>query len=728
MQPPSDNTKVSVIVPCLNEEGNLGGLIERISTALKELNFEIILIDDGSTDKTIEVAERIRSEKSNIKIYKHATNFGIIQAWQTGLDEAAGEIICLIDADLQNPPEAIKEMLDHLIHNQADLVQGVRSSIGRTKNQRMIFSRGLNLLLNFIFWQNASDSKSGFVVGYKHVLSDVLDHRLKYFYFQTFIGVVARCKRYKVLEVETLFESRESGHSFINKRNLFPVVFRVLVDFIPAFFEFRFISKPVQMGIPRVAKFSQKGVRSKIYFHLYFSTMKIHKWIISSDSKFYYYYLKSTEFIEREKLVKLQNDRLKKLLHHAYQHVPYYRKSFQLSGLNLQSLIEINKLPLLSKSDVRSNIHFSLFSDDHVKKQMLRIQTSGSTGQPFICYADKFQLEMRFATTLRALEMTGWRFGDRQMRLWHQTLGMTRKQAIQEKIDSILLRRKFVPAFEMTKESVSKLFSLIERYKPILVDGYAESLNFISMFAPHSNRRERISVMSSAQQLTPETRLLIQEKLNAKVFDKYGSREFSGIAYQCSEGKNFHVQDESYIVEILVDGRKALPGEVGEIVITDLNNFSVPLIRYRIGDLALAVEQTPCPCGRSHSQIGMISGRTQALVLCANGVWLPGTFFAHFFKDFEFAIKHFQIVQIMPGNFKVNIIPTSRYSPETESQIRSGLYRFTGSTTGIEFIQVSDIPMERTGKRTPVISKVSVDFQSIKPEELLASGKRKVTE
>jgi phenylacetate-CoA ligase len=728
MRPPGDSAKVSVIVPCLNEEGNIAGLVERISTALSELNFEIILIDDGSTDKTIEVAERIRSEKSYIKIHKHASNFGIVRAWQTGIEDAVGEIVCLIDADLQNPPEAIKEMIDCLIHNQADLVQGIRSSIGRTKNQRMIFSKGLNWLLNFIFWQNAADSKSGFVVGYRRVLADVLDHRLKYFYFQTFIGVVARCKKYKVLEVETLFDSRESGRSFINRSNIFLILVKVLSDFVPAFFEFRFISKPQNMGIPRVTKFSQKGVRSKIYFHSYFSTMKFHKWIISSDSKWYYYFLKSTEFLEREKLVKLQNDRLQKLLHHTYQQVPYYRKSFQKSGLNLQSLIEINKIPLLSKSDVRTNIHFSMFSDDHVKKQMLRVQTSGSTGQPFICYADKFQLEMRLATTLRALEMTGWRFGDKQLRLWHQTLGMSRKQAFQEKIDSILLRRKFVPAFEMTEVSVSKLFSMIERYRPVLIDGYAESLNFISMFAPHSTRRERISVMSSAQQLTPETRNLIREKLNARVFDKYGSREFSGIAYQCAEGKNFHVQDESYIVEILVDGRKALPGEVGELVITDLNNFSVPLIRYRIGDLALAVEQTPCPCGRSHSQIGMISGRTQALVLCANGVWLPGTFFAHFFKDFQFAIQHFQIVQMIPGAFSVKIIPTSRYSTEIESQIRSGLYRFTGSNTGIEFIRVAEIPMEITGKRTPVISKVSVDFQKIRPEELQASRKQEVTE
>ena len=115
----------------------------------------------------------------------------------------------------------------------------------------------------------------------------------------------------------------------------------------------------------------------------------------------------------------------------------------------------------------------------------------------------------------------------------------------------------------------------------------------------------------------------------------------------------------------------------------------------------------------------MISGRTQALVLCENGVWLPGTFFAHYFKDFQFAIQHFQIIQEIPGAFRVNIIPTSRYTTEIESQIRDGLYRFTGSATAIEFVQVKEIPMERTGKRTPVISKVSVEFQKIKPEDLL---------
>ena len=82
--------------------------------------------------------------------------------------------------------------------------------------------------------------------------------------------------------------------------------------------------------------------------------------------------------------------------------------------------------------------------------------------------------------------------------------------------------------------------------------------------------------------------------------------------------------DESYIVELLVDGRPAEPGEVGEVVITDLNNFSVPLIRYRIGDLATAVDGTPCPCGRDLSRIGRIEGRTQAIVYCGTAPGYPG--------------------------------------------------------------------------------------------------------
>ena len=379
----------------------------------------------------------------------------------------------------------------------------------------------------------------------------------------------------------------------------------------------------------------------------------------------------------------------------------------------LDSLDQMNRLPLLSKDDVRQNIHFRMFADTHKKKEMHRIKTSGSTGEPFICYADRFQLEMRLATTLRAYEMAGWQFGDRQLRLWHQTIGMSKSQIVREKIDSFLMRRKFVPAYELTAKKIVLLMRKIERFKPVVIDGYAESLNFIATLATTQSSWRPNAIVSSAQELTQHTRVSIESTFNTKVYDKYGSREFSGIAYQCGWGENYHVQDESYIVEILIDGRTALPGEVGEVVVTDLNNYSTPMIRYRIGDLALAVEQVDCPCGRAHSQIGKIYGRTQALVYCLNGVWLPGTFFAHFFKEYDFAIKHFQIYQADESGFVLRLVTDQHFVAELGDQIIFKLKRFTGEKTNITIERVENIPLVITGKRTPVISKLRVDYQGI---------------
>jgi phenylacetate-CoA ligase len=327
---------------------------------------------------------------------------------------------------------------------------------------------------------------------------------------------------------------------------------------------------------------------------------------------------------------------------------------------------------------------------------------------------------MRFATTLRALEWTGWRFGDRQARLWHQTLGMSRSQIVRERIDAWFMRRLFIPAFEIKGENLEEFVGMIRRHDPVLVDGYAESLNFLATYVRegHEPGFSPKAVMSSAQVLPENVRSVIEEGFATRVYDKYGSREFSGIAYQCGESHDHHVMDESYIVELLVDGRPALPGEIGEIVITDLNNFSVPLIRYRIGDLATDVDDhQPCPCGRSMSRIGRIEGRTQAIVHCGNGTWLPGTFFAHFFKDHEYAIRFFQIYQDRKNAFTLRIVKNRQFTLEAFQQVLANLRDYVGdeSQTEITVEFVDEIPLVRTGKRSPVVSTLKEDFQEIAP-------------
>jgi phenylacetate-CoA ligase len=733
----ADSYALSVIAPCLNEEVNVPVLAERLFGATAEAGIptELVLVDDGSTDATWAAIERLREHVGDAVVaVRHQRNRGIAESWRSGLAAARGSYVFFIDADLQNPPEEVVTLYRRLLESPFDVAQGFRSSIGRTRDSRLAFSKVLNVLLNATFGMRARDNKSGFVLGPRPVLADALAYRRRYRYFQTFVTVALKAKGYSILEVETLFESRNAGRSFIDT-SVWGVVGGVVRDFPPAVAEFRGVRRRSRHGAgvaPGTAhrpdrRHPYRGWR-RLLFETYFLTAPLHKWLIRRRARELYLDLRQSQWLTREELGALQLAKLQRLLQHAYVHVPHYRRSMTAAGVrpeDIQSLDDLARVPLLEKHDVRKRLHFDLFADDHRKRDMHRVTTSGSTGEPFVTYADRHQLEMRFATTLRAMEWTGWRFGDRQARLWHQTLGMTRVQVIRERIDALFLRRLFIPAFEMKASNLEEFVEKIRRHKPVLVDGYAESLSFLASYLREGGRAgfSPRAVMSSAQVLPDNTRALIERGLDTVVYDKYGAREFSGIAYQCGASPDHHVMDESYIVELLVNGRPARPGEVGEVVITDLNNFSVPLIRYRIGDLATAVDDQPCACGRGLSRIGRVQGRTQAIVYCGNGTWLPGTFFHHFFKDHEYAIRSFQVHQQRKGAFTLRVVKNTQFSDAAFHDILTELRRYVGdeSETDIAVEFVDEIPLLRTGKHSPVVSTVREDFQSLRDPMAAAS-------
>jgi phenylacetate-coenzyme A ligase PaaK-like adenylate-forming protein/glycosyltransferase involved in cell wall biosynthesis len=721
--------ELSVIAPCLNEEANLAALYERVFAAVEaaQIPAELVLVDDGSTDGTWDAIERMeRESEGRVRGVRHDLNRGIAAAWRSGVREARGRYACFIDADLQNPPEQIVTLYRRLLESRADIAQGTRSSIERLRDSRLTFSRGLNLLLNLAFRTWATDSKSGFVLAPTPVLADVVAFRGSYRYFQTFITVAAKAKGYSVLEVETLFQSRYAGTSFVSTKTL-RVSLGALADFPRAIAEFGLRRHPHGASIgPKTAPpvrraHPYRGWR-KLWFEAYFATMPLHAWKIGRRTRDLYLELKQSEWASRVELDELQLRKLQRLVQHAYVHVPHYRDAMRAAGIDpgsIERLEDIGRLPLLDKADVRRGLYFDLFADNHDKKRMQRISTSGSTGEPFVTYGDQYQLEFRFATTLRALEWTGWRFGDRQARLWHQTIGMSRLEVARERVDAWFMRRLFVPAYEMAPDQLEEFVRRIREHRPVLVDGYAESFNFLAHYATEGGNPgfSPKAIMSSAQMLTESSRDAIEKAFGARVFDKYGSREFSGIAYECASSRDHHVMDESYLVELLVEGRPAEPGETGEVVITDLNNFSVPLIRYRIGDLAVAVEQSePCACGRWLSRIGRIEGRTQAIVHCADGTWLPGTFFAHFFKDYEYAIRFFQVHQTEVGSMTLRLVKNSRFTDDALTELLDGLRSFTGQTMAIDVEFVDEIPLGVTGKRTPVVSEVALDFQQVTRE------------
>lgn len=212
---------LSVIGPCFNEEGNVDALVDRTLAVFDEMGTvaELILVDDGSRDATWELITRRVEQDDRVRGVKHHRNGGIETAWKSGVETSQGHLVCLIDADLQNRPEDIPLLYKAYLREVPDMVQAVRHATGLAK-KRQLFSRGLNLLLNTAFGTKLRDNKSGFILARRDALLSMLRHRYRYRYFQSFIGVAACARGYLIAEVDTVFDARGAGKSFLPR---FPI-------------------------------------------------------------------------------------------------------------------------------------------------------------------------------------------------------------------------------------------------------------------------------------------------------------------------------------------------------------------------------------------------------------------------------------------------------------------------------------------------------------------------
>jgi phenylacetate-CoA ligase len=723
---------LTVIAPCLNEELNIPELVRRTLAVFDRggLDGELVLVDDGSTDSTRTVIERFaREHPGRVTGIVHERNRGIAAAWRSGVDAARGARVAFIDADLQYQPEDLLRLYRAIDEHHVDVVQGWRSPVGRERGTRYNVSRVFNWMLNAAFGMTLRDNKSGFVMCAKEVMDDLLTFRGHYAYWQSFIMVAAHAKGYSYREVETLFENRRAGSSFLTGNTL-RVSARSVLDLARAYREYRVRAtagdeaEHLLRRHPVVDRSPHPPASTTLRWRGYMAAFHRTHWMITRDVEVFYDSLRRTQWLAPAQVRELQDEKLRRLVRHAYRNVPYYRARMQERRLvpqDIRGVADLHKLPMLTKQNVRDHLYFDILSENHVKDDVLKITTSGSTGEPFVCYADRHQLEFRWAATLRSQEWTGYQFGDPCVRLWHQTIGMTQAQAWRERIDAALLRRRFIAVFELRDAALARTVDQIRSAHPTLIDGYAEALDLIAAYlrehpAPGFGAR---GVMSSAQMLPPASRAIIEQAFGCPVFDKYGAREFSGIAYECDAHDGHHVVSEGFVVEVLRDGERAGPGETGEVVITDLNNYCLPFIRYRIGDLAVAMDDTPCACGRGLARIGAIEGRVQSIIQGTDGRFIPSSFFSHYLKDYDHAIRQFQVIQETPGSLRFLIVKAGRYSDDVLAEVLATFRRYLGDDMRIDVEAVDDIELVRTGKRLAAVSKLTVDFQRQAPKRVV---------
>ena len=214
------------------------------------------------------------------------------------------------------------------------------------------------------------------------------------------------------------------------------------------------------------------------------------------------------------------------------------------------------------------------------------------------------------------------------------------------------------------------------------------------------------AIQTTSETLTDADRKLISDRFKCPVLDKYGSRETNVIACECESQMGMHINCENTFVEFLdKDGKPVEDGEIGEIVVTNLNNYGMPLIRYAIGDLGSPIKQK-CKCGRTLPLMHGLSGRESDIVITKNGDMVDSYFFSYLLQEFS-EISYFQIVQETLEDITVNIVLSRRIEQrEFEDKISERIHHFTNNSFNIHYKYVDEIPVESSGKRRLTKSKV----------------------
>ena len=407
------------------------------------------------------------------------------------------------------------------------------------------------------------------------------------------------------------------------------------------------------------------------------------------------------QWLPELELEQLQLRLLRTQLLHAYRNVPFYRRRMEKAGitpLDIQSLDDLRILPVLTKRDIQQNLP-ELLADNVLADRRVINQTGGSTGSPLKFWVDKERIDSRRASTDRHDRWAGLHPGDWCAVLWGSAYDIGTKA-----IPKITWKQRLLYRFltlnttRVSNEDLDNFIVLLRRYRPSRLKAYAQSAAMFAKYCRDTGADDiRFdSIITSAEVLLPENRALIEETFRGKVFNRYGCREVSVIASECEYHTGLHVNADALLVEIdpLLGGSP----HCGRVLITDLYNRSMPLIRYEIGDMAQwSTDDNPCPCGRSLPRLANLEGRITDFVLLPDGKKISGPSLTLLVAPMA-EIRQAQFVQPNPEEVRLDLVPADGFGSDTIDELRRRLYPYFRDQIRFSVRAVDMIASEPSGK------------------------------
>jgi phenylacetate-CoA ligase len=424
----------------------------------------------------------------------------------------------------------------------------------------------------------------------------------------------------------------------------------------------------------------------------------------------YYTFLQKTQWWSPEKIRDFQNKKLRLLIKYIYENVPYYHKIFRELNLrpsDIKNAEHLSKLPILTKDDVRNNYPGTLLSREYANRQLVFACSGGSTGEPLRFVRNKDSKSQNWGAAFRGWNWAGYEFGDKYVTIFGSPIYMSSHARVKKCIEDFMRRNMFLFASNMNEETLDKFLVKIQRYKPKIIRGYTYAIYLLARYMEQKGNYDIDvrAVLTTSEKLFDNQKEVIESQFNCEVFDEYGSGEIFSIAYECEEHSGYHITQENLVVEFLKDNNPVSPGEMGKIIITDLTNYAVPLIRYEIGDLGIPSGDL-CACGRGLSLVKSIEGRTGDIIVTPSNRFLALQFFVVFFSNYVEGITQFQVVQESIDSLLIKLVTNSNFNENDAEYIRGKIQQYAGDDMNVTIKFVDNIKVSKSGKHKFVISKI----------------------
>jgi phenylacetate-CoA ligase len=370
-----------------------------------------------------------------------------------------------------------------------------------------------------------------------------------------------------------------------------------------------------------------------------------------------------TQYLSRNELEKLQLNKLKQLLNYTYKNVPFYRKLWDEHNINhnINSLEDLKSFPIVNKSMLQNAIKNNEISQEYLDKldtsEIVWQATTGSSGKPFKFPVDLNSENHKNGLRRRLYKWYGLDYGTKWAKFWRGSYKKSFKEKIKEYITGqyrfCIYDPKYPKETELNDNRIKYFIAELNKVKPKVIDGFPSALTEISKYIL-KNKIELAfdvkSIVTGAEVLTDDNRLLISKAFKTTVFNRYGGTESSVLAHECDvqakSDHKLHIQEDRLIVE---------NGKNNEIIFTDLTSYALPFIRYSNGDIGKINSEYNCSCGRHLKLLDNINGRVNDMFILPDGGKISSHIWQNYMKKCE-GIEKYQIIQEKVDLITVNWI------------------------------------------------------------------------